>query len=328
MTTFTLKELDRATVEHHLIDLHPEPEDLAAAAVDGLSDTPRTLPSKYFYDAAGSALFERICALPSYYLTCTEQAILDGHASEMAAKLGPGRLLIEPGVGDGRKTRKLLAAMHDPAGYVPIDISRDALIGAAERTSRQFPDLPITPVCADYSRPLEIDWPDGPGGRVVFFPGSTLGNLHPDAARALLGRFRQIAGDDGMLLIGVDRVKTPRVLIDAYDDPEGVTAAFNYNLLQRLNREADADFDLDHWAHEAHWNAKQSRMESHLVALRDQKVWVAGKRFAFNAGESIRTECSYKYTDEALLALAEGFAPAGVWRDARGYFSVFCLEAA
>jgi len=327
VTTFTQHEPDRATVEHHLIDLHPEPDDLVAAAVAGLSDTPRTLPSKYFYDAAGSALFERICEQPEYYLTRTELAILDDHADAMAARLGPGRLLIEPGVGDGRKTRKLLAAMRDPAGYVPIDISRDALLGAAGRTARQFPALPITPVCADYSRPLTIDWPDAPGGRVVFFPGSTLGNLHPDAARALLRRFRQIAGDDGMLLIGVDRVKAPRVLIDAYDDAAGVTAAFNHNLLKRLNREVDADFNLDHWAHEARWNAGQSRMESHLVSQHDQKVHVAGKRFAFHAGESIRTECSYKYTDQSLLALAEGFGLAQQWRDADGYFSVFCLEA-
>lgn len=326
MTTFTLSKLDRATVDRHIIDLHPEPEDLAAAAVAGLCGSPRTLPSKYFYDAAGSALFERICEQPEYYLTRTERAILDEHADEMAAMLGPGRLVIEPGVGDGRKTRRLLAALDNPAGYVPIDISRDALRGAAERIARRFPDLPITPVCADYSQPIGIDWPAAPRGRVVFFPGSTLGNLHPDAARALLRRFRRIAGDDGMLLIGVDRVKDPRALVAAYNDARGVTAAFNFNLLSRLNREAGADFDLAHWSHEARWDAERSRMESHLVSRRAQQVRVAGKRFTFNKGESIRTECSYKYTDASLLGLAEGFGLAGTWRDARGYFGVFCLE--
>lgn len=309
------------------IDLHPEPGDMLAEIKAGLSSDPRTLPSKYFYDAAGSALFEKICDLDAYYLTRTELGIMRQHAAGMAKLIGPGRLVIEPGAGDGRKTRLLLEALATPAGYVPVEISRDALIGATRRMAKQFPALPMTPVCADYSQMQGFRWPDAAGGRLVYFPGSTLGNLHPDQARRLLRQFHDACGKGGLLLIGVDYAKDPAVMIRAYSDEQGVTAAFNYNLLTRLNREAGADFDLRAWAHEARWNEAKSRMESHLVSQRDQAVHIDDQACAFTRGESIRTECSYKYTDRGLLNLAQGFAQRAVWRDPDQWFGVFCLEA-
>ena len=325
MTTFT----DPAAT---LRDFAPAAVDVRDAVIRGLSESPRTLPSRLFYDQRGSELFEQICDLPSYYLTRTELRILRDHLPEMADLIGPNALIIELGSGAGVKTRLLLDALETPAGYVPIEISREALLASARTLGEAFPGLPILPVCANYRQAFPLPQPEvlngaEPARRVVYFPGSTIGNLDEPAARALFRRMRELAGDDGGLLLGVDLVKSPDVLVPAYDDPEGVTAAFNFNLLSRINREAGADFDLSRWRHEARWNAGDARMESYLVSSADQTVHVGGRRFAFAAGDTIWTESSHKYTRATIAALAEGFTPVQHWTDARGWFDVIHFEA-
>jgi dimethylhistidine N-methyltransferase len=314
------------TVDLH--DLEPAAEDLQAAVYAGLSGRPRTLPAKFFYDAKGSALFEQICELPEYYLTRTELAIMDRDLPAMADRIGPEALLIELGSGAGTKTRRLLEALDRPAGYMPIDISRSALLDSADRLNRRFEDLPIHAVCADYVAGFDLpDLDVDPAKRVVYFPGSTLGNLHPAQARQLFRTMRDLAGDDGGLLLGVDMVKSPDVLVPAYDDAKGVTSAFNLNLLTRINREVGGDFDLGHWSHRAQWNPEASRMESYLVSDRPQDVRIGSKRFAFAKGESIWTESSYKYTLETVQQLASGFELVEQWQDEQGWFSVMYLRA-
>ena len=324
----TLPRTDPAAA---LCDFAPAAEDVREAVIAGLSASPRTLPSRLFYDQTGSTLFEQICDLPSYYLTRTELAILKANLPAMADRIGPDALIIELGSGAGTKTRLLLDALDTPAGYVPIEISREALLASARGLCRSFPDLPILPVCADYGQSFTLPTPGSPGDRparrVVYFPGSTIGNLDAPAARALFRRMRELAADGGGLLLGVDLVKSPDVLIPAYDDPEGVTAAFNLNLLRRINREAGADFDPTRWRHEARWNAGESRMESHLVSTGEQTVHVGGRRFAFAPGEGIWTESSYKYTRESIADLAEGFEPVESWTDPRGWFDVTYFKA-
>ncbi len=310
-----------------LHDLEPAAEDLRDAVLAGLSATPRTLPSQFFYDAAGSALFERICALPSYYLTRTELQIMRQHAAAMARHLGRDAVVIELGSGAGIKTRQLLAALDEPAAYLPIDISREALLRSVAMLRQRFAGLTIRPVCADYSQPFDLPDIADAGRRTVYFPGSTLGNLHAPQARGLFRRVRELAGDGGGLLLGIDRVKSPSIMIPAYDDPEGVTGAFNLNLLRRINDEAGADFDLSRWRHEARWNAEASRMESHLVSRGDQEVHLGSAVFGFRGGESIWTESSYKYDLPMVRDLAEGhFELVEEWSDARGWFSVMYLR--
>jgi dimethylhistidine N-methyltransferase len=312
-----------------LLDLAPAEEDIRTVVMDGLSASPRTLPPRLFYDHAGSELFERICDLPTYYLTRTELAILDRDLPEMAQGVGPDTLIFEYGSGAGVKTRKLLHALPRPAGYVPIEISRQALLDSVDRLAEAFPDLPIQPVCADYNQP--VDRPaaltDAARRSVLFFPGSTLGNLHPEDARGLFRRTRDLVGPGGGMLLGVDLIKSPDLLIPAYADPQGVTAAFNLNLLRRLNREVGADFDLKRWEHRAVWNDEAARMESHLVSVGEQAVHVGGRRFAFDSGDGIWTESSYKFTPDAVAELAEGFDLKHQWTDDRGWFAVMYLEA-
>ncbi|HLT48736.1 MAG TPA: L-histidine N(alpha)-methyltransferase [Rubricoccaceae bacterium] len=296
----------------------------------GLSATPRAIPSKYLYDAEGSRLFDRITALDAYYPTRTELGILREHIDEIAECIGPGAVLIEYGSGSSTKTRLLLDALAPTlAAYVPIDISREHLLRTAERLRADYPGLRIEPVVADYTRPHTI--PDDPvqrRKRVVFFPGSTVGNFEPEEAQRFLGQIVEVIGPGGGLLLGVDRKKDPAVLERAYDDDEGVTAAFNLNLLARLNRDLGADFDLDAWAHRAFYDAERGRIEMHLVSLRDQTVHVGGRAFAFREGETIHTENSYKYGPGEIEAIA---APAGLhvvreWSDPAGWFSLLYFE--
>lgn len=294
----------------------------------GLAACPPSLPSKYFYDARGSALFDAITALDAYYPTRTEEAIMAAHTDEIAACVGAGggegTVLIEYGSGSSVKTRRLLDALPALAAYVPIDISGEHLAHVAERLRAAYPRLPVLPLAADYTAPFHL--PDLPlhRRRVVYFPGSTIGNYEPADARAILAQMARVAGPGGGLLIGADQRKDESVLLRAYDDEEGVTAAFNLNLLARINRELGADFDLSAWRHEARYDAAEGRIEMHLVAERAQTVRVAGRAFSFPAGQSIHTENSYKYTPDGLAALA---APAGLrraarWTDPRGYFAV------
>ena len=297
----------------------------------GLSRPQKTLPCKYFYDERGSALFERICELDEYYPTRTELAILQAHVGEMAERIGARCLLVEYGSGSSRKTRLLLDRLRQPAAYVPIDISSDALRASARALAAAYPDLEVLPVCADYTEPLELPRPTRrPARRGVFFPGSTIGNFTPPEAQRFLGRMARVAGPGGAILIGVDLRKDRAVLELAYDDALGVTAAFNKNLLVRINRELGGDFDPARFRHLARWNAGDGRVEMHLVSEVEQRVRVAGSRIRVAAGETIHTENSYKYdlVQFSVLAAQAGLAVRCVWTDPAALFSVQYLTVA
>ncbi|MDJ0522049.1 MAG: L-histidine N(alpha)-methyltransferase [Planctomycetota bacterium] len=312
-----------------LVDDSPTANDLAREALAGLRAEPKTLPAKLFYDERGSELFEQICELPEYYLTRTETGILRAHLPEIAAALGPQVQLIEPGSGAGTKTMLLLGALEDPVGYVPIDISHEHLLDAARRTSERFPELEIQPLSGDFLAPLDIPAPARPPRRrIVFFPGSSIGNFQDAAATAFLGRLADMAGPGGGLLIGFDLRKDPAVLVAAYDDAQGVTAAFNRNMLTHLNREAGTDFVPERFRHEARWNEAESRIEMHLVSVDEQEVRIAGETVRFGAGESVRTECCTKYGPEGVTPLTDRFVAQQTWFDDERRFGVQYLEVA
>jgi dimethylhistidine N-methyltransferase len=299
-----------------------------ADVLRGLRAPHKELPCKYFYDEVGSALFERITEQEEYYLTRTELGIMERHAAEMAGQLGPRCLLIEYGSGGSLKTRRLLDRLRDAAVYVPIDVSGEYLRRSARALGEEYPDLEVLPLCADFTRPLDLPaCRKAAVRRVIYFPGSTFGNFTHGAALALLRRTAALCGRDGGLLLGVDLQKDRRVIEAAYNDRAGVTAAFNRNILVRINRELRADFDIEWFAHRAFYNAAQGRIEMHLVSRRDQVVRIAGVPIFFAAGESIHTENSYKYSISALtnLAGASGFAAECVWTDERQYFCVAYL---
>ena len=298
-----------------------------ADVLRGLLAPVKTLPCKYFYDEAGSALFEQITELEEYYPTRTELGIMGRHAAEMAALLGPRCLLIEYGSGSSAKTRLLLDRLCDPAGYVPVDVSGEFLRRSARELGEEYRDLEVQPLCADFTRPLRLPaCRKAAARRVVYFPGSTLGNFTPEGALALLRQTARLCGYDGGLLLGIDLRKDPGVIEAAYNDRRGVTAAFNRNILVRINRELGGGFDIEQFAHRAFYNAALGRIEMHLVSRRDQVVRV-GVPISFAAGESIHTENSYKYSLLALAKLAEasGFTAEHVWEDERRYFCVAYL---
>ncbi|GIV62592.1 MAG: dimethylhistidine N-methyltransferase [Rhodothermaceae bacterium] len=312
-----------------VLDTRPRPADTQAEVLDGLRQPQKTLPSKYFYDERGSLLFDEITRLPEYYLTRTELAIMTRYVAEMAACLGPRCLLVEYGSGSSLKTRILLDHLPDVAAYVPVDISRAHLEAAAARLAEEYPDLRILPVCADYTASFELPDPGVPFHRVaVYFPGSTIGNFTPEEARAFLERIAGVAGPGGGLLIGVDLRKDPVVIEPAYNDARGVTAAFNRNILVHLNRLLGTGFDPEAFAHRAFFNEDESRIEMHLVSLKDQCVRLDGETIPIRRGETILTEYSYKYTPEAFATLAEsaGFRVERVWTDEARYFSVQYLS--
>ena len=274
------------------------------ALIEGLSRPQKSLSPKWFYDARGSELFEDITRLPEYYPTRQEAGLLRRVAPELARRFGPGATLVEFGSGASEKTRIVLDAAPDLAAYVPIDISPDALDAAANRIAEAYPNLIVRPVVGDFLHLDELP-ALGDGCRVGFFPGSTIGNLDPDEAEAFLRMAGERLGEDALFVLGIDLVKDPAVLVAAYDDAQGVTAAFNLNLLGRANREAGADFDLDGFEHLALWNGEDSRIEMHLRAVRDQRVTVGGRPFDFVTGETIHTENSRKFTPERIAELAE-----------------------
>jgi L-histidine N-alpha-methyltransferase len=306
--------------------LHP----LRAAILDGMRATPKTLPATLFYDERGAALFEQICTLPEYYLTRTEESILGANATAIAALMGPHVALIELGSGAATKVRPLLAAMQQPLAYIPVDVSREQLMDVAAERAREFPQLQVMPVWADYTTGVTL--PDLPTGarRVAFFPGSTIGNLHPDEASAFLRTVRDMVGGDGGMVLGVDLRKDSAVLDAAYNDTAGVTAAFNLNMLAHLNREFDGDFDLSAFRHEAHFNPAESRIEMHLQAVVATTVRLAGDEFYVAEGESIRTEVSYKYDRARLDAVARdgGWRVEHLFTDDRNWFWVAWLRPA
>jgi dimethylhistidine N-methyltransferase len=313
-----------------LQDLHPEPDDLYAEVVAGLSAERKTLPCKYFYDAVGSQLFDQICELEEYYPTRTEIGILEEREAEIGAVLGEDVLVIELGSGSSTKTEILLRALPRPAGYVPVDISREHLTEAAERIAHRFPGLPVWPVCADFNATIELPSIEhGERERLVFFPGSTIGNFDETGRSTLLRRMRDLCGPGGgRLLIGIDLIKDADRLERAYDDAKGVTAAFNLNLLRRINRELDADFDVDRFTHRARFDPGAGRVEMHLVSDADQTVEIDGRRFHFASGESICTEHSYKFTVDGFEALAEGagWSLDRSWSDADRQFAILLLS--
>jgi dimethylhistidine N-methyltransferase len=296
----------------------------------GLRSTPKTLPPKLFYDSRGAALFERITTLDEYYPTRAELSILRTYAGDMARLAGPGCVLLEFGSGAGVKIRLLLDALVDPVAYIPIDIAQDQLDRVVAELQREYPRIDVRGVHADYTRRVHL--PDLPATarRVAFFPGSTIGNFHPDEAAGFLRRVRALVGDRGALILGVDRRKDPRVLEAAYDDADGVTATFNLNILLRLNRDLGAEFDVTRFRHRARFDDAASRVEMHLESLEDQTVVVAGTPVRFDKGETIWTESSYKYDETSLGALVEsaGFAIDRLWTDADDRFYVAFLSAA
>lgn len=309
----------------------PEAEAFRADVAAGLSRPQKSLPCKYLYDDAGSQLFARICELPEYYPTRTETALLTARADEVAACVGPRARLVEFGSGEGVKVRLLLAALDAPTAYVPVDIASGCLAASAKALSRDFPHLRVQPLCADYTRPFALPpAPPGTAATAGFFPGSTIGNFDPEAAVAFLSRIARLLGPGAAMIVGVDLPKDRATLEAAYDDAAGVTAAFNANLLARINRELGGDFDVAAFAHRALWNAGDSRVEMHLVSRTDQTVRIGGHRFAFRAGESIHTENSYKYSPEAFAALARraGFRPRTFWTDPDALFSIHALIVA
>jgi dimethylhistidine N-methyltransferase len=289
----------------------------------------KELPCKYFYDEHGAALFEAICDLEEYYLTRTEQALMHQHASEMAACLGPDCLLIEYGSGSSRKTRFLLDHMERPTGYIPIDLSREHLFQTARQLTASYPGLEVLPLCADFSGNFELPRPRREERRrVVYFPGSTIGNFGPPEAATLLRRVASLVGPGGGLLLGFDLQKDLAMLEPAYNDARGVTAEFNLNLLARINRELGVDFDLQAFNHRAFYNTQLHCIEMHLFSTRAQAVHLAGEVITFAEGESVRTERSYKYDVEAFRSwvVQTGLEVDRVWMDDRGWFAVLYLR--
>lgn len=301
----------------------------ACDLLEGLARRPRSIPPKYFYDADGSALFDRICDLPEYYPTLTELRILTERASEIAHHIGRGAEIVEFGAGSLTKVRLLLDALEAPQRYLPIDISGEHLEGAAVRLRAAYPGLAVQPIVADYTQPFALPAVAAGGRRVGFFPGSTLGNFNPDEALSFLRSAARML-DGGGLLIGVDLIKDPALLHAAYNDAQGVTAAFNLNLLHRANAELGADFVPAHFTHAAFYNAPLQRIEMHLVSRRAQAVHVLGERFLFAEGETIHTENSHKFSIDGLrtLAVNAGFGIGPVWTDPERLFSVHWLPVA
>ena len=305
--------------------------DFLADVIAGLSHKPRELPCKYFYDARGAELFQKICELPEYYITRTEIDILGRHGAEIASELGPNVELIGLGTGAGTKTRILIEALDRPAVYMPVDISEKQLYESAAIFRKVFPDLEVLPVCADYLQPVVLPTPRRTfSHKVVYFPGSTLGNFEPDEAADFLRRIARVCGDGGGLLLGVDLKKDQRVLEAAYNDSAGVTAQFNLNLLERINRELGADFDLDQWRHRAIYNSNLGRIEMHLISEIDQFVHIDQRKLHFRRAEKIVTEFSYKYAPDECAALAAkaGFNFVKMWTDDARLFGVFYFVSA
>jgi dimethylhistidine N-methyltransferase len=309
-----------------VLDREPASSDFLVEVLTGLSNQPRTLPCKFFYDEYGAALFQKICELPEYYVTRTELQILRLQGAAIAAALGAQIELIGLGTGAGTKTRILLEELNSPAIYIPIDISKEQLQKSTARFREIFLHLEILPVCVDYLEPFELPSSAQAFSRkVVYFPGSTIGNFEPRDANVFLRRIAALCGKDGGLLIGVDLQKDPRVIESAYNDSAGITAEFNLNLLARANRELGADFDLNHWRHRAIYNAAEGRIEMHLISDIEQIAHIEDHQFDFRADENIITEFSYKYTPDGFVALAReaGFEFVRMWTDDARLFGVF-----
>ena len=317
--------------------LKPEGEDGLRSLTDpafradvlaGLERRPRAIPARWFYDRRGSELFEAITDLPEYYPTRTETAILETICPTLRDLVGPGRAVVEFGSGSSTKTPVVLRCVS-PSAYVPIDISGDFLRESSRVLAAQFPELTVLPFEADFLKPLTLPAAVADSPKLGFFPGSTIGNMTPAMACDLLRAMRASLGEGAMLLIGMDRVKDERVLVPAYDDAAGVTAAFNLNLIERINRELDGTLPPDAFRHRAIWNDDRARIEMHLEAVRDIAFTVDGRHFTMAAGETIHTENSHKYgpRDARILLRTGGWTPVVEWTDPDGLFAVYLAEA-
>lgn len=311
----------------HFYDLHPSFANLKEEVLIGLASQPKSLSPKFFYDEYGSQLFDQITELEEYYPTRTEITILKEHGHEMVDLLGKDALLIELGSGSSQKIRVLLDALQ-PAAYMPIDISKAHLLKSAQILFDDYPHLDIHATCADYSDHFHLPYNPENVPKAAFFPGSSIGNFEPNQAQALLSRVAEFLGSNSTLLIGVDMKKCPQRLNNAYNDAKGVTAAFNLNLLNRINQELEANFDISYFKHHAFYNEKVGRIEMHLMSCVSHEVQIAGQTFSFEKNESIHTESSYKYTIDEFHALAQiaGFKPDRVWTDKENLFSMHCLR--
>jgi len=311
-----------------LVDLSPSVAELRASVWAGLAQTRKSLQAKFFYDAEGSRLFEEICATPEYYPTRTERKLLLDIAPEISSLAGPRRAVVEFGSGSGIKTRTLLDCLQDPVAYVPVEISRAALVEAVSELAVDYPKLQIVPVCADYTKPFALpNFAGEADGWLGFFPGSTIGNFTPPQAAQFLTQVRRMLGRGNQMLVGVDLRKDTAILNAAYNDAAGVTAKFNLNQLARINRELEGDFDLAQFEHRAFYDEEQGRIEMHLVSRRRQRVSISGRVFDFEEGETIHTENSYKYDIERFrsLAVSTGWSHRSVWTDADRLFSIHLL---
>ena len=309
--------------------LQSEEDAFASDVLGGLTATPKRVPPKYFYDETGSHLFDRITELPEYYPTRCEMRILEAHAGEIAKLIPEGAALVEFGSGSNKKARILLKAAPKLACYVPVDICGEMVEQEAAELRPDFPGLKVLPVTADFTQSFALP-PEAMAAplRVGFFPGSTIGNFEPHEAAAFLRHAGKILGPKARLIVGADLIKPVEVLNAAYNDKAGVTARFNLNLLARINRELDGNFDVGSFEHHALYNRERNRVEMHLASLKRQKVKVAGETIDFRAGETIHTENSYKYSIEKLGALARGagWRPLAAWTDPRNTFSIQAIE--
>ena len=329
MVTDDKDDADKSGSSVKFLDYEPTDDDFLEEVLSGLSKKQKTLPCKFFYDEHGSALFDRICELDEYYVTRTEIAIMDEYADEMAEVIGPDSLIVEYGSGSATKTRILLEHLQTPAGCVLVDISREHLLRVASDMAGDFPEIEILPVCANFTEPFGLPGAEKAAARAVgYFPGSTIGNFAPEEAKSLLRNIAEVCGERGGLLIGVDLKKDSRLLEAAYDDSEGVTAAFNLNLLMRMNRELNTDFEVDRFRFRSFYNEEKGRVESYLVSKSVQTVHVGGEEFRFEKDETIHTENSHKFSlDEfAALAAETGFRVENVWMDKNRMFSIQFLN--
>ena len=314
-----------------LTDLHPPRDDMRAEVLRGLTDPDqKAVPCKYLYDARGSELFEEITRTSAYYPTRTELSIFDAQSDAIAEAVGPRAAVVELGSGASLKIRTLLDILDEPAAYMSAEISREQLVQAAQEVAVAYPQIEVQAVCADFTQPLELPPIEVEHrARLVFFPGSTIGNFTPDGTLGMLERIAELLADDGdAAIVGADLEKDPAILHRAYNDPDGITAAFNLNLLDRLNRELGATFDTDAFHHEARYNEGLKRIEMHLVSDRDQAVEVAGEQIRFAAEETIHTENSHKFTTEQFAGLAAraGLRLEHAWTDPKRLFSVNLLR--
>ena len=318
------RSMSKPQVQFH--DYSPQVDDFHQEVIDGLSNRPRRIPPKYFYDQRGSELFDAICEQPEYYPPRTEISLLQYYAREIAERIGPDCVLVELGSGASEKVRLLFDSLK-PAGYMGVDISREFLLEATEKLAHDHPWLEVHAVCADFSQVLEIPSHYHEQRLVAFYPGSSIGNFDPDDAVTFMEQVAEMVGKHGKLLIGVDLKKDDEILNAAYNDAAGITAEFNLNLLRRMQDELGAEIEPGAFAHQAFYNGTDSRIEMHLVSTKNTTLTIDGKAFSFHLGDSIHTENSYKYSVEEFQELAEraGFDVEHVWIDRKQFFSVQLL---